>query len=301
MSNAPLNTVAPSPPPWAADATTHPSPTRARHELVIEPAGRWPRIDFAELWEFRQLLFFLVWRDLKVRYAQTVLGIGWAVLQPVLSVLIFTIIFGRFAKVPSNGVPYALFSLAAVVPWTYFSTAFSGASNSLVASSNLITKVYFPRLVVPLAPVLAGIVDLAIGFGVLAVMMVVYRHGPGPAVWIVPILVLLTAMTAAGVGAWLAALNIQYRDVKHLVPFLSQIWMYASPVVYPVTLVPERYRLLYAINPLVGITEGFRVALLGTGALPWQLLGVSTTVVVVLFVSGAMYFRRTERLFADVA
>lgn len=277
------------------------APARDDHEFVIEPAPRWPRIDLAELWAFRQLLFFLVWRDLKVRYAQTVLGIGWAVLQPLLSVVVFTVIFGHFAKVPSNGVPYALFSLAAVVPWTYFSSAFSGASNSLVASSNLITKVYFPRLVVPLAPVLAGLVDLAIGFVVLALLMVGYRAAPGPAIWLVPILVLLTAMTAAGVGAWLAALNIQYRDIKHLVPFLSQIWMYASPVVYPVSLVPQKYRALYAINPMVGIVEGFRVALLNTGPVPWQLLEVSTAVVITLFVTGAMYFRRTERLFADVA
>jgi lipopolysaccharide transport system permease protein len=282
-------------------AASAPPPGHPRHDLVIEPAGRWPRIDFAELWEFRQLLFFLVWRDLKVRYAQTVLGIGWAVLQPLLSMVVFTVIFGRFAKVPSNGVPYALFSLAAVVPWTYFSTAFSGASNSLVASSNLITKVYFPRLVVPLAPVLAGIVDLAIGFGVLAVLMAGYRAVPGPGIWMVPILVLLTAMTAAGVGAWLAALNIQYRDVKHLVPFIGQIWMYASPVVYPVSLVPEKYRALYALNPMVGIIEGFRTALLGTGPIPWRLLGISTAVVLLLFTTGAMYFRRTERLFADVA
>lgn len=299
MSNVLIENTAP---PAALDAgAPDATSSHSRHEFVIEPAPRWPRIDLAELWAFRQLLFFLVWRDLKVRYAQTVLGIGWAVLQPLLSVVVFTVIFGHFAKVPSNGVPYALFSLAAVVPWTYFSSAFSGASNSLVASSNLITKVYFPRLVVPLAPVLAGLVDLAIGFVVLAILMVGYRAAPGPAVWLLPILVLLTAMTAAGVGAWLAALNIQYRDIKHLVPFLAQIWMYASPVVYPVSLVPAKYRALYAINPMVGIVEGFRVALLNTGPMPWQLLEVSAAVAITLFVSGAMYFRRTERLFADVA
>jgi len=301
MSDVSLDSPALADQPLIGEPAATAAPMRERHEFVIEPAPSWPRIDLAELWAFRQLLFFLVWRDLKVRYAQTVLGIGWAVLQPLLSVVVFTVIFGHFAKVPSNGVPYALFSLAAVVPWTYFSTAFSGASNSLVASSNLITKVYFPRLVVPLAPVLAGLVDLAIGFVVLAVLMIGYRAAPGPAVWLVPILILLTAMTAAGVGAWLAALNIQYRDIKHLVPFLAQIWMYASPVVYPVSLVPEKYRALYAINPMVGIVEGFRVALLGTGPIPWRLLEVSTTVVITLFVTGAMYFRRTERLFADVA
>lgn len=301
MSDASLDSTALAEQPLTTGSAHGSVPAGERHEFVIEPAPRWPRIDFAELWAFRQLLFFLVWRDLKVRYAQTVLGIGWAVLQPLLSVVVFTVIFGHFAKVPSNGVPYALFSLAAVVPWTYFSSAFSGASASLVASSNLITKVYFPRLVVPLAPVLAGLVDLAIGFVVLAILMVGYRAAPGPAVWLVPVLVLLTAMTAAGVGAWLAALNIQYRDIKHLVPFLSQIWMYASPVVYPVSLVPQKYRTLYAINPMVGIVEGFRVALLGSGPIPWQLLEVSTAVVITLFITGAMYFRRTERLFADVA
>lgn len=299
MSNVSIEKTAPAVALHAAAVDV--SATHSRHEFVIEPAPRWPRVDLAELWAFRQLLFFLVWRDLKVRYAQTILGIGWAVLQPLLSVVVFTVIFGHFAKVPSNGVPYALFSLAAVVPWTYFSTAFSGASNSLVASSNLITKVYFPRLVVPLAPVLAGLVDLVIGFVVLAVLMIGYRAAPGPAFWLVPFLVLLTAMTAAGVGAWLAALNIQYRDIKHLVPFLSQIWMYASPVVYPVSLVPQKYRTLYALNPMVGIVEGFRVALLDTGPIAWQLLEVSTAVAITLFVTGAVYFRRTERLFADVA
>jgi lipopolysaccharide transport system permease protein len=270
--------------------------------MVIEPAARWPRVDLRELWLYRQLLFFLVWRDLKVRYAQTVLGIGWAVLQPLLSMLVFTVIFGRFAKVPSDGIPYAVFSLAAVVPWTYFSTAFSTSSNSLVTSSNLISKVYFPRLVVPIAPVLAAIVDLLIGFVVLAALMMVYHVAPSPAaIVMVPLLVLLMAITATGVGCWLSALNIQYRDVKHLVPFLSQIWMYASPIVYPVSLVPERLRPFYALNPMVGIVEGFRSVLLQSGPIPWRLLAISATTGTLLLVGGALYFRRTERLFADIA
>ena len=290
--------------PRVVPAETQPSEPHgdSRPEMVIEPAARWPRVDLRELWTYRQLLFFLVWRDLKVRYAQTVLGIGWAVLQPLLSMLVFTVIFGRFAKVPSDGIPYAVFSLAAVVPWTYFSTAFSTSSNSLVTSANLISKVYFPRLVVPIAPVLAAIVDLLIGFVVLAALMMVYHVAPSPAaIFMVPLLVLLMAITATGVGCWLSALNIQYRDVKHLVPFLSQIWMYASPIVYPVSLVPARRRPFYALNPMVGIVEGFRSVLLQSGPIPWRLLGISAATGTLLLVGGALYFRRTERLFADIA
>ena len=273
----------------------------ARHELVIEPAARWPRVDFGELWAFRQLLIFLVWRDLKVRYAQTVLGIGWAVLQPLLSVVVFTVVFGRFAKVPSDGVPYAVFALAAVVPWNYFSNAFSLSSSSLVTNSNLISKVYFPRLVIPLAPVLAGLVEYAIGLVVLAVLMAIYRIVPSPTVLALPLLLLLTMATAAGVGCWLSALNIQFRDVKHLVPFIAQIWMFASPVVYPASLVPARFRTIYALNPMAGIIEGGRVAILGSAPMPWGMLATSAVSAFALLATGVMYFRRTERLFADIA
>ena len=270
--------------------------------LVIEPAGRWPRIDLRELWAYRGLFFFLVWRDVKVRYAQTVLGAGWAILQPVLTMLVFTVIFGRFANIPSDGVPYAVFSLAALVPWTYFSTALSGASNSLVSSTNLITKVYFPRLVIPFAPVLAGLVDFAVALAVLGAVMLFYGIVPGPlALVVVPLLLLGMMLTSAGVGCWLAALNIQYRDVKHVTPFLVQVWMYASPIVYPMSLVPEKYRGYYALNPMAGIVEGFRAVLLGTGAVAWPTIGLSLAVGAVLFLTGALYFRRTERVFADVA
>ncbi|HEX8271876.1 MAG TPA: ABC transporter permease [Longimicrobiaceae bacterium] len=270
--------------------------------LVIEPAGRWPRIDLRELWAYRGLFFFLVWRDVKVRYAQTVLGAGWAILQPVLTMLVFTVIFGRFASIPSDGVPYAVFSLAALVPWTYFSTALSGASNSLVSSTNLITKVYFPRLVIPFAPVLAGLVDFAVALLVLGAVMLFYGIVPGPlALVVVPLLVVAMMLTSAGVGCWLAALNIQYRDVKHVTPFLVQVWMYASPIVYPMSLVPERYHGVYALNPMAGIVEGFRAVLLGTGAVSWPTIALSLGVGAVLFVTGSLYFRRTERVFADVA
>lgn len=270
--------------------------------LVIEPTGRWPKIDFAELWAYRGLFFFLVWRDIKVRYAQTVLGAGWAVLQPVLTMVVFTIIFGSFAKVPSDGVPYSVFSLAALVPWTYFSTALTNSSNSLVASTNLFTKVYFPRLVIPFAPVLAGLVDLAIAFVILVLAMLYFGIAPAVSVVVVlPLLVIGMMATAAGVGCWLAALNIQYRDVKYITPFLVQVWMYASPIVYPMSLVPEKYQPLYALNPMAGIIEGFRSVLLQTNAVAPSVIGFSLAVGGVLFVTGALYFRRTERIFADVA
>lgn len=279
-----------------------PAQEAPRPPLVIEPGGRWPRIDLGELWAYRGLVRFLVWRDIKVRYAQTVLGAGWAVLQPVLTMVVFTVVFGGFANIPSDGVPYPVFSLAALVPWTYFSGSLSGSSNSLVASAHLITKVYFPRLVVPLAPVLAGLVDFAIAFGVLLAVMLGYGILPSPgALVVLPVLVLSMMITAAGMGCWLSALNIQYRDVKYVVPFLVQVWMYASPIVYPISLVPERYRSLYALNPMAGVIEGFRAVLLGTGRVPWSWIALSLGVGVLLLLTGTLYFRRTERIFADVA
>jgi lipopolysaccharide transport system permease protein len=268
----------------------------------IRPGAGWSRVDLREIWQYRGLLFFLVWRDIKVRYSQTVMGAGWAILQPVLTMVVFTIIFGAFAKIPSDGVPYSVFSLAALVPWTYFSTALTGSSNSLVASTNLITKVYFPRLVIPTAPVIAGLVDFAIAFGILLTVMLGYGIVPRPAALVIlPPLVISMMLTSAGVGCWLAALNVQYRDVKYVVPFLVQVWMYASPIVYPMSMVPERFRMIYALNPMAGIIEGFRAALLGTHAISWGIIGFSLTVGMLLFITGALYFRRTEDIFADVA
>ena len=270
--------------------------------IVIEPAARWPSINVGEMWANRELLLFLVWRDIKVQYAQTALGAGWAVLQPLLTMLIFTVIFGRLAKIPSDGVPYSVFTLAALIPWMYFSNAFSSASSSLVSSSNLITKVYFPRLIIPVVAVLSGLVNFAVSCVVLAIMMAWYHVTPSVlAIPMIPALLLLTILTATGVGCWLAAIYIQYRDVRHIVPFIVQIWMYISPVVYPLSLVPERYRTLYALNPMAGIIQTFRVVLLRTGEIPWGTLGISTTVGLALFLSGTLYYRRTEHLFADVA
>ncbi len=270
--------------------------------IVIEPAPRWPGLNFGELWANRELLAFLVWRDIKVQYAQTVLGAAWAIVQPLMTMLIFTLVFGRLAKIPSDGVPYSVFTLAALIPWLYFSTAFSAASASLVNSTNLITKVYFPRLIIPIVTVLSGLVNFAVSCVVLAVMMIWYRVTPSwVAIPMIPALLLLMVLTATGVGCWLAAVYIQYRDIRQIVPFIVQIWMYVSPVVYPLSLVPERYRTLYALNPMAGIIQTFRVVLLRTGEIPWGTLGISTIVGVALFLGGTLYYRRTEHLFADVA
>jgi lipopolysaccharide transport system permease protein len=277
-------------------------PGPASAVVRVAPAGAWPGFDLPELWRYRGLLFFLVWREIKVRYAQTVLGAAWAILQPLLTTVVFTVIFGRFARLPSDGVPYPLFSLAALVPWTYFNTAVSGASNSLTANTSLVTKVYFPRLVIPGAAVLAALLDLAVSIVALLVLMLFYHAAPRPAaVVLVPVSVLMMVMTAAGMGFWLAALNIQYRDVKYVVPFLLQLWMFASPVVYPLSLVPDRYRLAYSLNPLAGAIAGFRSALLGAGGPTGVEFGVSLGMACLIFVGGAAYFRRTERVFADVA
>lgn len=270
--------------------------------IVIEPAPRWPSINVRELWANRELLYFLVWRDIKVQYAQTALGASWAIVQPLLTMLIFTVIFGRLAKIPSDGAPYSVFTLAALIPWMYFSNAFSAASASLVNSSNLITKVYFPRLIIPIVSVLSGLVNFAVSCVVLAIMMVWYHVTPLPiALVMIPALLLLTILTAIGVGSLLAAIYIQYRDVRHIVPFIVQIWMYISPVVYPLSLVPARYRTLYALNPMAGIIQTFRVVLLKTGEIPWGTLGISSIVGLMLFVVGTLYYRNTEHLFADVA
>ncbi len=289
------------PPDIGADVGEQRSREREEPTVIIEPSGPWPRIDLRELWAYRNLFLFLVWRDIKVRYAQTVLGAGWAILQPMLAMVVFTVIFGNFAKIPSDGVPYPVFSLAALVPWIYFSTALTTASNSLIANPNLITKVYLPRLVIPFAPVLAGLVDFAIALVILFAMMLAFGIVPSSGVAVLPILVLIMMMAAAGIGCLLAALNVQYRDVKHIVPFLVQVLMFASPIVYPMSLVPEAYRVAYALNPMAGVIEGFRSVLLGTNSISWSLLSVSAVSSVVFLTIGALYFRRMERVFADVA
>ena len=270
-------------------------------QTVIEPQTGWQLVDWRELWQYRDLFIFLVWRDIKTRYAQSVLGVGWAVIQPVFSMVVFTIVFGNLAKIDSEGVPYAIFSYTALVPWTYFSGSLTAASSSLISAKSMITKVYFPRLVVPIAPVLAKLVDFGIALIILFGLMLWFRISPTWDALAIPLLVILMMLSAAGMGMWITALSIQYRDIQYAMGFFVQLLMYAGPVVYATSSIPEQYQLLYALNPMVGVIEGFRAALLGTIAMPWDWIGIGSGVAVVLFVSGALYFRRMERVFADVA
>jgi len=267
---------------------------------IIEPSHGWISLKLKELIEYRDLLFFLAWRDISVRYKQTMLGAAWAVIQPFFSMVVFSLFFGRLAKIPSDGVPYPIFSYAAMLPWQYFATATARSSNSLVGSSNLLTKVYFPRLVIPLASVLPAMIDFAIAFVVLLGMMVYYGIAPTWNVLFLPLFLLLALVTALGVGLWLSAMNVQYRDIRYAVPFLVQFWMFASPVTYPSSLVPEQWRALYGINPMASVIEGFRWALLGTTSGPGPMTVVSVAAALLILVSGAYYFRRMERTFADV-
>lgn len=267
---------------------------------IIEARSGWQLIDWHELWRYRDLFYFLVWRDIKTRYAQSILGVGWAVIQPVFSMIVFTIVFGNLAKISSDGVPYSIFSYTALVPWTYFSSSLTAASGSLIGAKGMITKVYFPRLVIPIAPVLGKLVDFGIAMLILFGLM--FWFGIAPTIWAlsVPLLVLLMMLTAAGLGMWLTALSVQYRDINYAMGFVVQLLMYAAPVVYPASSVPEQYRLLYGLNPMVGVIEGFRSALLGTNPMPWDFIAVGTVMAILIAVSGALYFRRMERVFADV-
>jgi lipopolysaccharide transport system permease protein len=282
-------------------ANQYTSLSEMTNQTVVESKKGWQLIDFKELLEYRDLFFFLVWRDIKVLYKQTILGFGWAIIRPVFSMIIFSIVFGRLAKIPSDGVPYPIFSYVALIPWTYFSTSFSKSTQSLIANVNMLTKVYFPRLIIPMTPVLAGLVDFVIAFSVLGLMMGWYKIVPTIYVIFLPFLVLLMILTAAGIGMWLSALAIQYRDIKHAIQFIVQLLMYASPVVWPASLIPEKYRLLYGLYPMAGVIEGFRSSFIGTTPMPWDLILVGTLSASLIAVSGAFYFRRMERIFADVA
>ena len=267
--------------------------------LVIQPASGWEGLGLRELWRYRELIYFLTWRDIKVRYKQTALGAAWAILQPVLTMLIFSIIFGELARLPSEGIPYPIFTYTALLPWQLFAFSLATSSNSLVGSQNLVSKVYFPRLVIPIASVLPALVDFALSFVVLAGMMAFYRIPLTPRVLALPLLLGLAMMTALAVGIWLSALNVEYRDVRYVVPFLTLFWQYATPVAYSSSLIPERWRLLYGLNPMTGVVEGFRWALLGKGDVS-TLLWLSAGIVVLLLVTGLTYFRRMETSFADV-
>ena len=275
-------------------------PNDALPTLLIKPSTGWVSLKLHELWEYRELLYFLTWRDIKVRYKQTALGAAWAIIQPFFTMVVFSVIFGRAAKMPSDGVPYPIFSFAALVPWTFFANGLNQSSNSLVGSSNLITKVYFPQLVIPISTVISGVIDFALAFAVLLVMMFYYGITPTLNIIWLPAFLLLAVITALGVGLWLSALNVEYRDVRYVVPFLTQFWFFATPIVYPSTLLHEPWRTIYGLNPMVGVIEGFRWALLGTNTKPGPLIAASSLAAIVLLIGGAFYFKRMERNFADI-
>lgn len=268
--------------------------------IVIRPSEGWISLRLRDLWEYRELLYFLVWRDIKVRYKQTVLGAAWAIIQPFFSMVVFSLFFGKLAKMPSDGIPYPIFAYAALVPWTFFANGLAQSANSLVDSANLIRKVYFPRLTIPIANVLAGLVDFALAFLVLLGMMAWYKIFPTERLIWLPLFLLLALVTALAVGLWLSVLNVEYRDVRYTVPFITQFWMFATPIVYPSSLLSEPWRTIYGLNPMVGVVEGFRWALLGTKTAPGPTIAVSAAASLLLLVGGAFYFRRMEKTFADV-
>jgi homopolymeric O-antigen transport system permease protein len=289
-------------PPGSPDSTDEPAsllPLPDEPLLTIEPGKFWVALDLRGLWAYRELLYFLTWRDVKVRYKQTLLGAIWAILQPLLTMLIFTIFFGQLAGVPSDGIPYPIFAYAGLLPWTFFSNAVTSGGNSLVGSSSLITKVYFPRMIIPSASVAAGLVDFAIAFGLLIGLMIYYRISVTLAVLMLVPLTLLTTLLALGVGMWLSALNVKYRDIRYALPFMMQIWMFLSPIIYPVSMLPAKWRWVLEFNPLTGIISGFRAALFG-GVFDWKAIGISTAMTLVLLVYAAFSFRRMEKSFADI-
>ncbi|MBT3354328.1 MAG: ABC transporter permease [Candidatus Scalindua sp.] len=267
---------------------------------VIKPSRGWVPLKLRDLWEYRELLYFLTWRDIKVRYKQTALGASWAIIQPFFTMVVFSLFFGRLAKIPSDGIPYPLFAFAALVPWTFFANGLSQSSNSLVGSAELITKVYFPRLIIPVASILSGLIDFVIAFAVFFLMALYYGIYPTLSVILLPLFLLLGFTTALGVGLWLSALNVRFRDVRYIIPFLTQFWLFATPIAYPSSLLSEPWRTVYGINPMVGVVEGFRWALLGTDTAPGAMIIVSSLVALCLLVSGVFYFKRVEKYFADV-
>ena len=283
------------------EALTTPALVPPLVTTVIEPARGWVPLRVRELWEYREVLYYLIWRDIKVKYRQTLIGAAWAIVQPLMTMVVFSVFLGKLAKVPSDGAPYPLFTFAALVPWSFFANGLTQSATSLVASGNLITKVYFPRLLVPMGRVLAGLPDIALSFLVLLGLVAMYGglQWTLSLLWL-PLMAVLALLTAFGIGLWLSALNVQYRDIQHAVPFLVQIWLFATPIAYPSSLLAEPWRTIYGLNPMVGVVEGFRWGLLGTGRPPGIPLVVSVAAALVLVVSGAFFFRRVERTFADV-
>jgi lipopolysaccharide transport system permease protein len=277
------------------------STTEIPQPLVIKPKTGWQVINWSELIKYKDLIYFLVMRNIKAIYKQTVLGFSWAILRPVFHMIVFSVIFGKLAKIPSDGVPYPIFSYAAVVPWTYFATSMTRSTSSLIGGAGIFTKVYFPRLIMPFTPIIAGLVDFVIAFSIIFALMAWYGIAPTINILFIPVLVILMMLTASGIGMWLSALAVQYRDVPYGVQFLSQLMMYAAPVAWPVSLIPEEYRFFYGFYPMAGVIEGFRSALLGHNPMPWSLIASGSITAIILFIFGALYFRRKERIFADVA
>jgi lipopolysaccharide transport system permease protein len=269
-------------------------------KIIIKASDNLFKLNIAEVWEYRELLFMFVWRDITVRYKQSLIGIGWAVIQPVMTMVIFSIIFGYLANLPSDGIPYPVYTFCALLPWNYFARSLTDSSDSLVNSSNLITKVYFPRLILPLSKVLAGFVDFAIAFIILLALMVWYQITPSYGIFLLPVFILIAMLTAFGIGLWLTALNVKYRDIRFVVPFMTQLWMYTSPVAYSTNLIPVKWQWLYGLNPMVGVIEGFRWALLNKDAPDILMMSVSSGIVLIILVGGIYYFRKTEQTFSDI-
>jgi len=274
--------------------------SRLPNARIITKQSGWRFIDFREIWVYRDLFYFLIWRDIKSRYAQSVLGVGWAVIQPVFFTVVFTFIFGQWAQVSSEGAPYVIFSYLALVPWVYFGNALTETTGSLIKNSNLLTKVYFPRLIIPMTSALAKLVDFFIAFIVVLILMVWYQVVPTVWVLVTPLFIFMMLIAAGGLGTWLTSLGVQFRDIPYAMPFGVQLLMMVSPVIYPASIIPDEYRLLYALNPMVGVIEGFRAAYLGTNVMPWDLIGISLASALVIATTGVFYFRRMERYFADV-
>ncbi len=269
-------------------------------QRVIQPTKGWAALELTDVWDYRELLYFFTWRDIKVRYKQTVLGAAWAIIQPLATMVVFSVFFGKLAGIPSDGVPYPIFSFTALVPWNFFAAGLQQSAACLIGHSNLVKKVYFPRMVLPISKIISGAVDFAIAFVVLIIMAAAFGILPSLTWVALPALIVLIGITSLGAGLWLSALNVQFRDIRYILPFLIQLWMFATPIAYPASLVPDKWRMAYALNPMVSVIEGFRWVILGTGTMSWNEIAISTIAALILLVSGAFYFRRTEKAFADV-
>lgn len=268
--------------------------------ITIKPARGWIPVNWRDLYEYRELLYFLTWRDIKVKYKQTLLGASWAILRPFFLMVIFTLFFGRLAKLPSEGIPHPIFYYSGLLLWTYFAEAVTMSSNSLVGGANLISKIYFPRLLMPTASTLAGLLDYFIAMSILIVMMIWYHFVPSSTIILFPFLIFFGLLAATGVGMWLSAMNVRYRDIRYVIPFLIQLWLFATPVIYPSTMLPEKFRWLLALNPMTGLVEAHRACILGHKAIDWMSLGTSCVIIILVFVSGLYYFRWMEKSFADI-